>query len=160
VAPTSTIPGYVLEEIKSVSPGYQESKRLPGPNRNEISWNAQQKGVRICRDHIHRLSKVPSCGVGPTTHLQNLSPELFLFKGNTGTNVEQSLKEKPSRGCPNWGYILYTDTKPRHYCWCQELPADRSLIQPSQKLCQSLTYTDVGACSQPLDWTRESQWRT
>jgi hypothetical protein len=30
----------------------QESKRLPGPNWGEISWNTQQRGGRICRDHI------------------------------------------------------------------------------------------------------------
>ena len=27
-----------------------------------------------------------------------------------------------------WGSILYAATKPRQYCWCQEVRADRSLI--------------------------------
>jgi hypothetical protein len=42
-------------------------------------------------------------------------------------NVEQRLKERPSRDCPTWGSIPYTDTKPRHYCGCQEVCADKSL---------------------------------
>jgi hypothetical protein len=35
------------------------------------------------------------------------------------TNVEQRLKEMPSRDCPTWGPIPYTD---------QEMLADKSLI--------------------------------
>jgi hypothetical protein len=35
---------------------------------------------------------------------------------------------KGHRDCPTWGSIPYTDTKPRHYCGCQEVLADRSLI--------------------------------
>jgi hypothetical protein len=34
----------------------------------------------------------------------------------------------PSRDCPNWGTILYTITKPRHYCICQQDFANRTLI--------------------------------
>jgi hypothetical protein len=67
-------------------------------------------------------------------------------------NVEQRLKEKPSRGCPTWGPIPYTDTKPKHYCGCQEVLADRSLIQLSpERLCQCLTNTEADSHSQPLD---------
>jgi hypothetical protein len=36
-------------------------------------------------------------------------------------SVEQRLKERPSRDCPIWESILYTNTKPRHYCRCQEV---------------------------------------
>ena len=43
-------------------------------------------------------------------------------------SVEQKLKERPSRECPTWGSIPYTVTKPRHYCGCQQLFADMSLI--------------------------------
>jgi hypothetical protein len=51
-------------------------------------------------------------------------------------SVEQRLKEKPSRDCPTWESLLYTDTKPRHYCGCQEVLADRSLIKLSpSRLC-------------------------
>jgi hypothetical protein len=42
--------------------------------------------------------------------------------------VEQRLKEKSSRDCPTWGPIPYTVTKSRHYCGCQQVFADRSLI--------------------------------
>jgi hypothetical protein len=42
--------------------------------------------------------------------------------------VEQRLKERPSRDCPTRGSIPYTDTKPRSYCGCPEVIADRSLI--------------------------------
>ena len=75
---------------------------------------------------------------------QRVGSSTLLRKGNTiltGTNmekksVEQKLKEKPSRDCPNWGSIPYTLTKHRHYCGCQKMPAERSLIQVlSEKPC-------------------------
>ena len=63
----------------------------------------------------------------------------------------QRLKERPSSGCPTWGYILYTITKPRHYCRCQEVLADRSLLYLSpDRVCQNLTITEGDAYSQPL----------
>jgi hypothetical protein len=37
-------------------------------------------------------------------------------------------EERPSRDCSTWGSIPYTDTKPRHYCGCHKVLADRSLI--------------------------------
>jgi hypothetical protein len=43
-------------------------------------------------------------------------------------SMEQRLKERPSRNFPTWGSIPYTFTKPRHYCGCQQVLADRSLI--------------------------------
>jgi hypothetical protein len=43
-------------------------------------------------------------------------------------SVEQRLMERPSRDCPTWGSILYTVTKHRYYCRCQEVNTDRSLI--------------------------------
>jgi hypothetical protein len=42
--------------------------------------------------------------------------------------VEQRLNERPSRDCPTWGSISYSNTKPRHYCGCQQVLADRSLL--------------------------------
>jgi hypothetical protein len=66
--------------------------------------------------------------------------------------MEQRLKGRPPRDCPTWGSIPYTATKPGHYCECQEVLADGSLLLLSpERLCQSLTYTEVDACSQPLD---------
>ena len=57
-------------------------------------------------------------------------------------SVEQRLKERPSRDCFTWGSIPYAVIKPRHYCGCQEVLADRSLIQLSpDRPCQSLTNT-------------------
>jgi hypothetical protein len=34
------------------SPRYQEFKRIPGPNGDDISQNSQQQGDRTCRDHL------------------------------------------------------------------------------------------------------------
>jgi hypothetical protein len=36
--------------------------------------------------------------------------------------------ERPSRNCPTKGSIQYTVTEPRHYCGCQQVLADRSLL--------------------------------
>jgi hypothetical protein len=64
---------------------------------------------------------------------QSVDASVFLRRGNKilshrEDSVEQRLKERPSRDCPTWGSIPYTDTKPRHYCGCQQELADRSLI--------------------------------
>ena len=67
-------------------------------------------------------------------------------------SMEQRLKERPSRDCPTWRSILYTATKPTHYCRCQQVLNDRSLIELSpERLCQCLTNTEVDALSQPSD---------
>jgi hypothetical protein len=42
--------------------------------------------------------------------------------------IEQRQKERPFRDGSTWGYITYTVTKPKYYCGCQEVLADRSLI--------------------------------
>ena len=60
-------------------------------------------------------------------------------------------KEKGDHKWQEWGTVLRF--KPRHYCGCQEVHADRSLIWLSpERSCQSLTNTEVDAYSQPLDW--------
>jgi hypothetical protein len=67
---------------------------------------------------------------------QSVGASVLLRKGNKvlrGANMEtkyrtERLKERLSRDCPTWGSIPYTVTKPRHYCGCQEVHADRSLI--------------------------------
>jgi hypothetical protein len=43
-------------------------------------------------------------------------------------SVEQRLKERPFTYCPTCGFIPYIVTKPRHYCECQEMLANRSLL--------------------------------
>ena len=48
----------------------------------------------------------------------------------------------------------------RHYRGCQEVLAERSLIQLSpERSCQSFTNTEADAHSQLLDWAQDSQWR-
>jgi hypothetical protein len=70
----------------------------------------------------------------------------------TGTKLWQKLKERPSSDCPTWGSIPYTVTKPRHYCGCQQVLTDSSLMQLSpERLCQNLKNTEVDAHSHPLD---------
>ena len=73
-----------------------------------------------------------------TDHMKLKKKEVWVFQSflEGGTkypweeiqSVEQRLKERPSRDCPTWGSIPYTVTKPRHYCGCQQVVADRSLI--------------------------------
>jgi hypothetical protein len=46
-------------------------------------------------------------------------------------SVDQRLKERPFRDCPTLGSIPYTVAKPRHYCGCQQVLADRNLIELS-----------------------------
>jgi hypothetical protein len=54
--------------------------------------------------------------------------------GDTRQNIETMFRAETeekavqSRDFPTWGSIPYTVTKPRHYCGCQEVLAERSLI--------------------------------
>jgi hypothetical protein len=41
--------------------------------------------------------------------------EIWRQSGN------QRLMKRPSRDCPTWGSNPYINTKPRHYCGCQEV---------------------------------------
>jgi hypothetical protein len=68
-----------------------------------------------------------------------------FLEGGTKYSQERIWKQsvEPSRDCPTWGSIPYTVTKPRHYCGCQEVLTDRSLIWLSpERFCQSLTNTE------------------
>ena len=70
-----------------------------------------------------------------------------------GQIEEQGLEKRSSRDCLTWGSIPYAATKPSHYCWCQEVLANRSLIwMPPERLCQSLRSTESDAHSQPFYW--------
>jgi hypothetical protein len=96
-----------------------------------------------------KLKKEDQC-VGASALLRKETK--YLEEEIQRQNVEQRLKERPSRDCPTWGSIPYTVTKRRHYCGCQEVHAERSLIWlSSEKLCQSLTNTETNACTPPLD---------
>jgi hypothetical protein len=86
---------------------------------------------------------------GTPTHLQIFKPELFLSKENTGEKSGTEAEGKAIQRLPPLGIHL-TCRQPRHYCRCQEVLADRSLIQLSpERLCQILTNTDADAGSQP-----------
>ena len=50
-------------------------------------------------------------------------------------SMEQSLKERPLRGCSTWGSIPYTATKPGHYCGCLEVPADMAGSEGAEGGC-------------------------
>jgi hypothetical protein len=76
-------------------------------------------------DHMKLKKKEDQCE-GPSVLLRKqnkISPEQIWRQ-----SFEQILKEKPSKDCSTWGCILYTVTKPRHYCRCHKVLADRSLI--------------------------------
>ena len=66
---------------------------------------------------------------------QSVGASVLLRKGNkilTGANTETKCRAetegKTIQILSHLGNITYTVTKPRHYCGCQEVPADRSLI--------------------------------
>jgi hypothetical protein len=87
---------------------------------------------RTCGDQIQRLGMAPQVKgwcYPPISKI--LTQNCSSLKKRKGQRVEQRLKERPPRDCPTWGLIPHADTKLRHYCWCQEVLADRSLIQLS-----------------------------
>jgi len=51
----------------------------------------------------------------------------ILKRGNTETKCRAATEGKAIQRLPHLS-IPYTVTKPRHYCGCQEVHADRSLI--------------------------------
>jgi hypothetical protein len=90
---------------------------------------------------------------------QNVDTLILLRKENkipmggvteTKCGAETERKGHPKTAPP--GDPSHIVTKPRHYCGCQQVLADRSLIQLSlEGLYQYLTNTEVDALSQPLD---------
>ena len=49
-----------------------------------------------------------------------------------------------------FGYLSQIQTSNPLYCGCQQVLADRSLIElSSERLCKSLTNSEADACSQP-----------
>jgi hypothetical protein len=52
----------------------------------------------------------------------------ILKGGNTETKCRAETEGKAKQRLHYLGIHLYTDTKPRHYCRCQEVLADRNLI--------------------------------
>jgi hypothetical protein len=81
----------------------------------------------------------------------------ILTGGNKEQTVEQRQKKRPSRDCPTWGSTPYTVAKSGCFCGFLQVLADGSLIWLSpERLCQSLTNTEVDAHSQPLKSTQGS----
>ena len=67
------------------------------------------------------------------------------------TKHRESTEGKAIKRLPHMG-IDPTVTKHRHYCGCQEVLDDRSLIWLSpERLCQRLINIDADACSQLPD---------
>jgi hypothetical protein len=88
--------------------------------------------------------------MGPPTYLQNFNPELLLSKGNTGIKSGAETEGKAVQKLSTWGSIPHADIKPRYYCGCQEVLADRSLMQLfPERLCLILNNKDTDAPSQP-----------
>ena len=70
----------------------------------------------------------PQLRDGVNTHIQNFNPKLLLCKGNTGTKSGAETEGKAIQRLPHLGSIPDADIKFRHYCGCQEVLADGSLI--------------------------------
>ena len=106
------------------SPRCQESKRLPGHNRDDISWNTQQRGKRNYRDHMEKLGTAPGWEMGSPTLLKSINPEFLLSKGNTGTKCTAEIEGKAIQRLPHLGIhpICSYQTHslllmPRSACW-------------------------------------------
>jgi hypothetical protein len=77
-----------------------------------------------------------------------------LMEGVTETKCRAETEEMTIHRLPHLElYPIYKSvTKPRHFCGCQQVLADRSLLQLSpERLHQCPTITEVDALSQPLD---------
>jgi hypothetical protein len=61
---------------------------------------------------------------------QSVDVLVLLRRGNKNSWEQYGDKvwSRDPRDCPTWESIPYTVTKPRHYCGCQEVLADKSLI--------------------------------
>ena len=90
---------------------------------------------------------------------QSVDASVLLRRGNkilTGGNMETKYgaetEGKAIQRLPHLGIHPIYSHQPRHYCGCQKVLADRSLIQLSpERFWQSLTNTEVDVHSQLLD---------
>jgi hypothetical protein len=84
----------------------------------------------------------------PPTYLQNFNPELLL---STGTKSGAETERKTIQRLPHLGIHPTYRHQPQKSWGCQEVLADKSLIQLSpERLCQIMTNTEADAHSQPL----------
>jgi hypothetical protein len=83
----------------------------------------------------------------------------ILMGGNMKTKYGAETEGKAIQRLPYLG--IHPSHEPRHYCGCQQVLSDRSLIYlSSERIYQSLINTEVDACSQPLDREQGPQWRS
>jgi hypothetical protein len=130
--------------VATRKPQMPGSKSLLWLYGDDISWTTPQRGGGKTRqDRIQRLGMAPQLRNG-----QNFSPELLLSKGNPGTKNGAETEGKAIQRLPHLGIHPTCRHWTRTNFWCQEVLADRSLIQLSpEKLCQILTNTNVDACA-------------
>ena len=96
---------------------------------------------------------------------QSVDISILLRRGNkipmdrvTEKMFRAEIKRRAIQRLPHLGFIPYTITKPRHYCVCQQVLAERGLIMLSpERLFQCLANTEVDAHSHPLDRAKGPQ---
>ena len=76
-------------------------------------------------DHM-KLKKKKDLGVDAPVLLRRGNK--ILKGGSRETKCGTETEGKAIQRLLTWASIVFTDTKPRHYCGCQEVLADRSLI--------------------------------
>ena len=148
--------GWGTEGTNQKIPDVKKAKCLPEPHRDDISWNAPQRGGRICKYHIQRLGMAPWLRDGATQPFP-----LPLSKGNTGTKSGTETEGKSIQRLPQLGIHPKCRHQTQILLWMPRSASDRILIQLSPKrLCQILTNTDGDAHSQPSDWAQGHNWRS
>ena len=107
---------------------------VPDIHSNKYALILFSSQVNIVVKHIFSLHITGfswcylKCGILDFLFSFKMLYSLFLSKGNPGKKMHQTLKERPSRDSTTLGSNPSSYTKPWHYCWYQEVLADRSLI--------------------------------
>jgi hypothetical protein len=70
----------------------------------------------------------------PSTHLKNIDSEFLLSKGNAETKKGEGTEGKAIQRLSHLGIHPIHQTKPRHYCGCQQVLADRNLLLSPERL--------------------------
>ena len=116
----------------------RRSNHLTHENQTPLCGHNFKRLICLSEKPWKTLAEIEMAYIGTgssgTGRLKNVDGLVFLRRGNKiqeqtpRQSVEQRLKEKPSRDCLTWRSIPYTVTKLGHYCGCQEVLADRSLM--------------------------------
>jgi hypothetical protein len=122
----------VKEEIKKEIKDFLEFNENKGTTYTMGHNKSSAKRKTHSSEYLHKRIG-PQCPRRKKTKVWKLQSLIegeakYSEKEIRRQNVEQKLKERPSRDCPTWGSIAYSETKTRHCCGCQEVLADRSLI--------------------------------